>query len=127
MHVGYVPTLQNPNGARSDEEVVSEELRLADLGITLSAPAAPVANYVGFVRTGNLLVVSGQLCFDAEGKLVAVGKLGDNVTIEDGQKAEITLDHVPDRHYEAKVAYVYPYLNAEARTGRIDGDECNVS
>ncbi len=31
MHVGYVPTLQNPNGARSDEEVVSEELRLADL------------------------------------------------------------------------------------------------
>ena len=63
------------------------EKKLADLGITLSAPAAPVANYVGFVRTGNLLVVSGQLCFDAEGKLVAVGKLGDNVTIEDGQKA----------------------------------------
>ncbi|HMK78685.1 MAG TPA: RidA family protein [Xanthobacteraceae bacterium] len=63
------------------------EKRLADLGITLSAPAAPVANYVGFVRTGNLLVVSGQLCFDAEGKLVAVGKLGGSVSIEDGQKA----------------------------------------
>jgi enamine deaminase RidA (YjgF/YER057c/UK114 family) len=63
------------------------EKKLADLGITLSAPAAPVANYVGFVRTGNLLVVSGQLCFDPEGKLVAVGKLGANVTIEDGQKA----------------------------------------
>src|SRR5713226_9478629 len=57
------------------------EKKLADLGITLSAPAAPVANYVGFVRTGNLLVVSGQLCFDGE------GKLGASVTIEDGQKA----------------------------------------
>jgi len=63
------------------------EKKLADLGITLSAPAAPVANYVGFVRTGNLLVVSGQLCFDPEGKLVAVGKLGASVSIEDGQKA----------------------------------------
>src|SRR5215475_9468332 len=63
------------------------EKKLADLGITLSSPAAPVANYVGFVRTGNLLVVSGQLCFDAEGKLVSIGKLGANVSIEDGQKA----------------------------------------
>src|SRR2546427_282201 len=63
------------------------EKKLGDLGITLSAPAAPVANYVGFVRTGNLLVVSGQLCFDGEGKLVAIGKLGGSVTIEDGQKA----------------------------------------
>src|SRR2546421_4325355 len=63
------------------------EKKLADLGITLGTPAAPVANYVGFVRTGNLLVVSGQLCFDAEGKLVATGKLGGAVSIEDGQKA----------------------------------------
>ena len=63
------------------------EKKLADLGITLSAPAAPVANYVGFVRTGNLLIVSGQLCFDSEGKLVAIGKLGGSVTVEDGQKA----------------------------------------
>src|SRR3954447_24097964 len=63
------------------------EKKLADLGISLGTPAAPVANYVGFVRTGNLLVVSGQLCFDAEGKLVAAGKLGGSVSIEDGQKA----------------------------------------
>ena len=40
-----------------------------------------------FVRTGNLLVVSGQLCLDADGKLVAKGKLGGGVSIEDGQKA----------------------------------------
>ncbi len=63
------------------------EKKLADLGIVLPTPAAPVANYVGFVRTGNLLIVSGQLCLDADGKLVAKGKLGDEVSIEDGQKA----------------------------------------
>lgn len=63
------------------------EKKLADLGIVLHEPASPVANYVGFVRTGQLLVVSGQLCFDAEGKLVAKGKLGADVAVEDGQKA----------------------------------------
>ena len=36
---------------------------------------------------GNLLVVSGQLCLDGEGKLVAKGKLGAAVSVEDGQKA----------------------------------------
>jgi enamine deaminase RidA (YjgF/YER057c/UK114 family) len=63
------------------------EKKLAELGITLPTPASPVANYVGFVRTGNLLVVSGQICFDGEGKLVAKGKLGAEVSIEDGQTA----------------------------------------
>jgi enamine deaminase RidA (YjgF/YER057c/UK114 family) len=63
------------------------EKKLADLGHALPTPAAPVANYVGFVRTNNLLVVSGQICFGPDGKLVAVGKLGAGVSIEDGQKA----------------------------------------
>ena len=63
------------------------EQKLAAQGIVLHEPPTPVANYVGFVRSGNLLVVSGQLCFDAEGKLVAKGKLGGAVSIEDGQKA----------------------------------------
>jgi enamine deaminase RidA (YjgF/YER057c/UK114 family) len=63
------------------------EQKLAELGISLPTPAAPVANYVPFVRTGNLLVISGQLCFDAEGKLVATGKLGGGVSIEDAQQA----------------------------------------
>jgi enamine deaminase RidA (YjgF/YER057c/UK114 family) len=65
----------------------SVEKKLADLGIALPTPAAPVANYVGFVRTGNLLVVSGQLCFDNNGALTAAGKLGADVSVEDGQKA----------------------------------------
>src|SRR6266540_6970541 len=63
------------------------ERKLADLGIILPVPAAPIANYVGFVRTGNFLAVSGQLCLDAEGKLVAKGKLGAGVSVEDGQRA----------------------------------------
>jgi len=63
------------------------EKKLASLGINLPSPAGPVANYVPFVRSGNLLVVSGQLCFGTEGKLVAKGQLGGGVSIEDGQKA----------------------------------------
>jgi enamine deaminase RidA (YjgF/YER057c/UK114 family) len=63
------------------------EQKLASLGVTLPTPAAPIANYVPFVRTGNQLVVSGQLCFGADGKLVATGQLGGGVSIEDGQKA----------------------------------------
>jgi enamine deaminase RidA (YjgF/YER057c/UK114 family) len=63
------------------------EKRLGELGITLPTPASPIANYVPFVRTGALLFISGQLCFDAEGRLVARGKLGADVSIEDGQSA----------------------------------------
>lgn len=61
--------------------------KLTELGITLPKAAAPVANYVPFARTGNLLIVSGQLCFDNDGKLVAKGQLGAGVSVEQGQKA----------------------------------------
>ena len=63
------------------------EKKLSDLGITLPTPAAPIANYVATVRSGNLITVSGQLCFGDEGKLVATGQLGGSVSMEDGQKA----------------------------------------
>jgi enamine deaminase RidA (YjgF/YER057c/UK114 family) len=65
----------------------SVEQKLAAQGITLHEPASPVANYVGFVRTGNLLIVSGQVCFDGQGKLIAKGKLGAGVSIEQGVAA----------------------------------------
>src|SRR5215468_5212872 len=65
----------------------SVEQKLAAEGIVLPEPTAPVANYVGFVRTGNLLFVSGQVCFDATGKLIAKGKLGAGVTTEEGAAA----------------------------------------
>ena len=63
------------------------EKKLAELGIVLPTPAAPVANYVPFVRTGRLIIVSGQICFGADGKLVAKGQLGGQVSIEEGAKA----------------------------------------
>lgn len=63
------------------------EQKLAAQGIVLHQPAAPVANYVGFVRTGNLLICSGQVCLDSEGKLIAKGKLGRDVTVEQGAAA----------------------------------------
>ena len=65
------------------------DAKLAELGITLPTPAAPVANYVPFVRTGNLVVISGQICFGPDGKLADAhkGKLGAEVSQEKGQEA----------------------------------------
>ena len=65
----------------------SVEKKLASLGVSLPTPATPIANYVPFVRSGNMLVVSGQLCFGNDGKLVAKGQLGAGVSMDDGQKA----------------------------------------
>jgi enamine deaminase RidA (YjgF/YER057c/UK114 family) len=66
------------------------EQKLAAQGVTLPEPRAAMANYVGFVRTGNLLFISGQVCANAEGKLVAKGKLGAGVSTEQGYEAAKT-------------------------------------
>jgi enamine deaminase RidA (YjgF/YER057c/UK114 family) len=65
----------------------SIEKKLSGLGVTLPTPASPIANYVPFVHSGNTLIVSGQICFGSDGKLVAKGQLGGGVSVEDGQKA----------------------------------------
>lgn len=62
------------------------EARLAELGITLPTPPVPVATYVPYVRTGDLLVVSGQVPIRA-GKVTIAGKLGAAVGLEQGQEA----------------------------------------
>ena len=61
------------------------EARLAELGITLPAPAAPVAAYVPVVIAGGLAHVSGQLPF-IDGALVT-GRLGEDVGLEAGAAA----------------------------------------
>lgn len=61
------------------------EARLAELGITLPEPAAPVASYRPAVLAGGLLHISGQLPF-IDGQLVT-GKLGEDVDLARGQKA----------------------------------------
>jgi enamine deaminase RidA (YjgF/YER057c/UK114 family) len=60
--------------------------RLAELGLTLPTPAAPVATYVPFVVAGDLVFVSGQLPLQS-GKVAQTGKLGAGVSIEQGQAA----------------------------------------
>lgn len=60
--------------------------RLDALGITLPAPAAPVAAYVPAVEHGGLLHISGQLPFRADGSWVT-GRLGDDVDLAAGQDA----------------------------------------
>lgn len=59
--------------------------RLTELGITLPEPAKAVANYVGWVRTGNLVHISGQLSNDASGGVK--GTVGEDVTPEQAQAA----------------------------------------
>ncbi|MGH7325367.1 MAG: RidA family protein [Candidatus Rokuibacteriota bacterium] len=59
------------------------EARLKELNITLPPPAKPVANYVGAVRVGNLLFVSGHGPI-REGRPSARGKLGRDLSVEQG-------------------------------------------
>lgn len=60
--------------------------RLAELGITVPVPAKPVANYVGWVRTGNLVFTAGQVTLK-DGKFEYLGKVGKDVSTEDAAKA----------------------------------------
>jgi enamine deaminase RidA (YjgF/YER057c/UK114 family) len=60
--------------------------RLAELGITLPEPAAPVAAYVPAVEHGGFLHISGQISFSEEGNLI-IGRLGDDMNIERGTEA----------------------------------------
>jgi enamine deaminase RidA (YjgF/YER057c/UK114 family) len=60
--------------------------RLAELGITLPVPAKPVANYVGWVKTGNLVFTAGQVPLK-DGKIEYQGKLGKDFTVEQGAAA----------------------------------------
>ncbi len=62
------------------------ERRLAELGVTLPAAAAPVANYVPWVVTGNLVFIAGQVTL-VDGKPQFIGQLGKEFGIEDGAKA----------------------------------------
>jgi enamine deaminase RidA (YjgF/YER057c/UK114 family) len=60
--------------------------RLAALGITLPAPAAPVASYVAAVEAGGMLYISGQLPFRADGSLIT-GRLGEDLDVAHGHEA----------------------------------------
>ncbi len=62
------------------------EQRLIDMGIELPQPAAPAANYVPYVISGNQIFVSGQITM-LNGDLQYLGKVGDNLSVDDGYQA----------------------------------------
>lgn len=62
------------------------DARLAEFGITLPEPAAPAANYVPWVTSGNLVFVSGQIPV-VKGELQYLGRLGDGLSVEDGYQS----------------------------------------
>ena len=62
------------------------DTRLAELGIELPAAAAPVANYVPFVVTGNLVFVSGQVTL-LDGEIKFVGIVGKDFSVDEGYQA----------------------------------------
>lgn len=82
------------------------EQRLAELGITLPTPATPMANYVPFTIAGSLLVVSGQIPL-RDGKVAYTGKLGEQVSIEDGIAA-------------ARLCFINVMAQVKAATGDLE-------
>ena len=62
------------------------EKKLASMGVELTDPPKPLASYVGYVRHGDLVFVSGQLPLKA-GQLTHTGLLGRDVSIEDAALA----------------------------------------
>lgn len=65
---------------------MSAELKAAELGLDLSAPTQPAANYVSAVRAGDLLFLAGHGPRKADGSYV-IGKVGVDVTVEEGYDA----------------------------------------
>jgi enamine deaminase RidA (YjgF/YER057c/UK114 family) len=63
---------------------MSAEARLKERNITLPPPATPLANYVGAVRVGQLLFVAGHGPFRQDGNPMARGKLGRELSLEQG-------------------------------------------
>ena len=60
--------------------------RLNELGIEVPTPAAPVANYVGWVRTGNLVLTAGQVPLK-DGQFMYQGKVGGEIDVETAAEA----------------------------------------
>lgn len=67
------------------ETKMTPDEKLAALGLTLPTPAAPVANYVPFVVSGNLVFISGQI--SKIGDEEVKGRLGEDMSVEQGQSA----------------------------------------
>jgi enamine deaminase RidA (YjgF/YER057c/UK114 family) len=62
------------------------EMKLAELGITLPSPMPPIANYVPYAVTGNIVVVSGQVPA-VDGRIGVTGQVGSGLSVDQGREA----------------------------------------
>lgn len=69
-----------------DDPGADVDAKLAELGIVLPEPSAPVANYVNAVRTGNLVFMAGKGPKEEDGSYIT-GKVGQDLTVEEGYQA----------------------------------------
>ncbi len=83
------------------------EQKISTLGLELVAPSAPLANFVQTVRTGNLLFVAGHLPRQPDGNVLNAGKVGREVSIEQGYEA-------------ARLAAINCLASIKAATGDLD-------
>jgi enamine deaminase RidA (YjgF/YER057c/UK114 family) len=83
------------------------EKRIQDLGYMLPAqPAAPKGNYMNYSRVGNVIYFSGHLPILVDGTMIK-GRLGHNMSIEDG-------------HHAARIAGLQLLASAQAAVGDLD-------
>lgn len=90
--------------------------KLKALGINLPQPAAAIAAYVPYVRTGNLLFISGQLPL-RDGKVTQTGLLGKDVSIDQGKEAA----HISAINLLAQVQAAAGSLDKVKRVVRLGG------
>jgi enamine deaminase RidA (YjgF/YER057c/UK114 family)/GNAT superfamily N-acetyltransferase len=82
------PHISIPLDAIIQEDVMSKvEERLAKLGHKVPEPGKPMFNYVGAVKTGNLVFVSGHGPRSEDGEYVYRGKVGQDIDVETARKA----------------------------------------
>lgn len=78
---------QNPSAIQVEDLYNYDiEEKIEELGIKLEMPGKPLANYVGAVKTGDLIFLSGKLPKDSNGDLIK-GKLGVDLTVEEAYEA----------------------------------------
>ena len=83
------------------------EQKIADMGLELASPGAPIANFIPAVRTGNLLFVAGHLPRQPDGTVLNPGKVGREVSEEQGYEA-------------AKLAMINCLASIKAAVGDLD-------
>lgn len=103
-------TITKSRKAQAGAAPMTIQQRLEELGIDLPTPPSPAANYVPAVRTGNLVIVAGQVCFDTDGRIAERhrGKLGLEVSDESGREA-------------ARLCAINVLAQLKAAIGNLDG------